>query len=494
MKPKRIYVWLLFGLILTSCQKGGEGKRSDDDKITRDGSAPIDLAEIKERGKLRAMTTYSATSYFLYRGEPKGYEYELLHRFAEHLDLDLEIIVSQDMDSMFNRLNEGRVDLVAHGLTITRERKNEVKFSDYLYTVKQVLVQRKPENWRSMTWSGIQSRLVTDPIELIGDTVSVRHNSSYFERLNNLMGEIGGEIVIDTLPGHLSTDEIIKMVVDGDIKYTIADDNIANINASYYPILNVEIPISFSQRIAWAVRPESDSLLHSINDWIGGMKKNTDYYVIYNKYFKNTRNFRRRVKSELYSLTGAKISPYDELIKKYADQIGWDWRLLASLVYQESRFKPHAESWASARGLMQIMPATAKELGVTNRADPEQSLRGGTKYLEQLSGNFSEVPDSLDRIKFTMAAFNCGLGHVLDAQRLAEKRGYDPNIWDDNVAKMVLALSYPKNYRDPVVYYGYVRGIEPYTYVKQIFERYGHYEKFISKWGSSEEISMNTRP
>jgi membrane-bound lytic murein transglycosylase F len=478
--------------LFTSCRQEDKSNDNHSEKKEKPRVKSIDLPEIKERGKLRAMTTYSATSYFLYRGEPKGYEYELLKRFADYLDLDLEIVVSQDIDSILNRLNDGNIDLVAHNLAITKDRKNEVKFSEYLYTVKQVLVQRKPENWRSMTWSGIQSKLVSDPFQLIGDTVSVRQNSSYFERLNNLMEEIGGEIFIDTLPGHLSTDEIIKMVVDGEIKYTISDDNIANINASYYPILDVQIPISFSQRIAWAVRPGSDSLLKAVNSWIDQMKKTTDYYVIYNKYFKNQRNFRKRVKSELYSITGEKISPYDALIQKYAESLGWDWRLLASLVYQESRFEPQAESWAEAQGLMQIMPATAEELGISDRADPEQSLSGGTKYLKQLSENFTDIPDSLERIKFTMAAFNCGLGHVLDAQRLAEKRGYDPNKWDDHVAEMILALSYPKNYRDPVVYYGYVRGVEPYTYVSQIFERFGHYEKFIAKDLGNEELSMNS--
>lgn len=484
--------FIFFGILAVACGSGPE--TADEMTVSERTSVPVDLNLIKERGSLRALMTYSATSYFLYRGEPMGYEYELLRRFADHLDLDLEIVITEDMDSMFHQLNSGEVDLIAHGLTITRDRKNEVSFSDYLYTVKQVLVQRKPENWRYMTWNAIQSQMISDPIELIGDTVAVRQNSSYFERLNNLMAEIGGEIIIDTLPGHLSTDEIIKMVVDGEIKYTIADDNLAGINASYYPALDVEVPISFSQRVAWAVRPDCDSLIGAINDWISGMKKKTEYYVIYNKYFKNTRNFRRRVKSDLYSLTGERISPYDELFKKYARSINWDWRLLASLVYQESRFEPQVQSWADAKGLMQIMPATAEELGIDDPNDPEQSLRGGTKYLDQLSRNFTDIPDSLERLKLTMAAFNCGLGHVLDARRLAEKRGLDPDIWEENVAEMILSLSYPKNYRDPVVYYGYVSGIEPYTYVNQIWERYGHYKKFISEDADPRELSMKSKP
>lgn len=486
MRELKFGFLLVFLIAFCSCSQevGSDDTLSTHDKTK---AKAITLKNIERRDTLRAMTTYSATSYFLYRGEPMGYEYELMKRFADYLDVELEIVVSNNIDSMFYYLNNGTVDLIAHGLTITQARKKEVAFSDYLYLVNQVLVQRKPENWRRMSWSSIQSHLISDPIELIGDTVSIRQNTSYLGRLQNLSEEIGGEILVDTLPGKFSTDEIIQLVVNGEIEYTIADNNLAAINASYYPILDIEVPISFSQRVGWAVSKNSEELLGAMNDWISGMKKESDYYVIYNKYFKNMRDFRRRVKSEFFSINNNRISEYDPLIQKYAEKIGWDWRLLASLVYQESRFMPRATSWADAEGLMQIMPATADELGVQDRSDPEQSLKGGTKYLEQLYGNFEEVPDSLDRIKFTMASFNAGLGHVQDARRLAEKRDLDPNVWNDNVAEMLLSLSYPKSFNDPVVRYGYVRGIEPYTYVSQIMERYGHYVQFIEK---DQQISL----
>lgn len=473
-------LWVVVPMLFFSCAEETAMVHENQQQIASNGLA-TNLEEITKRGTLRAMTTYSATSYFLYRGVPMGYEYELLERFADYLNVELEIVLSDNIDSMFYHLNKGEIDLIAHGLTITQERKEQVNFSDYLYLVNQVLVQKKPDNWRRMRWNTIESHLIQDPIELIGDTISVRVNSSYFARLKNLSEEIGGEIFIDTLPGKYSTDEIIQMVVNDEIKYTIADNNIAAINASYYPILDIEVPISFSQRIAWAVNKDADSLLSAMNAWVGGMKKETDYYVIYDKYFKNKRDFRRRVKSEFYSINNNRISVYDDLIQKYATKIGWDWRLLASIVYQESRFEPGASSWAEAEGLMQIMPATAVELEIDDRSDPEQSLRGGTRYLEQLYGSFDHVPDSLERMKFTMAAFNAGLGHVEDARRLAEKRGLDPNMWDENVADMILALSFPKNFNDPVVRYGYVRGIEPYTYISQIMERYGHYVRFIEE-------------
>jgi membrane-bound lytic murein transglycosylase F len=476
---RKYFVFLIsVFFVLNACDQKpqNEVKNADDQKIIQSDHT---LEKIKSEGKLTALTTYSGTSYFLYRGQPMGFEYELLKRFAEHLDVELEIVVSQNIDSLFSDLNSPEIDLVAHGITITSDRKEKVNFTDYLYLTHQVLVQRKPENWRQMKWSAIESELVHDAIELIGDTVSVRENSSYFRRLQNLSREIGGTIHIDTLPGHLSTDEIIKMVVDGEIKYTVADNNIANINASYYHILDIDVPISFSQRIAWAVHPGSPELLKEINSWLEDMKEEVDYYVIYNKYFKNRRNFRKRVQSDFYSLTNNRISQYDELIKENAETVGWDWRLLASQIYQESRFDPGASSWAGAGGLMQIMPSMAEDLGIENRMNPEQSIEGGTRYLKRLWDNFEAIEDSMQRIKFTLASYNCGYYHVLDARMLAEMNNLDPERWDDNVEEMILELSYPDNYNKEGIKYGYVRGIEPYTYVRQIFERYDHYRKFI---------------
>lgn len=469
-----IIITLFISLI--SCQTEKEQSTTNDSVQQK---SLRDLEDIKKDGTLKVLTTYSGTSYFLYRGQPMGFEYELLERFAEHLGVSLEIKVSDNIDSLLYQLNHGEVDLVAHGLTITSERKQIADFTDYLYLTHQVLVQKKPDDWRTMRWSAVERELIHDAIELIDDTVSVRSNSSYLQRLTNLSTEIGGKINIDTIQGNLSTDKIIKMVVDGEIKYTVADNNIASINASYYPVLDITVPISFSQRIGWAVRNNSPVFKKAINDWLKEMKKQTDYYVIYNKYFKNSRSFRKRVRSEFYSLNNNRISKYDPLIKESAEKIGWDWRMLSSLVYQESRFDPNAGSWAGAKGLMQIMPATAEELGVEDRMDPMDNVEGGTKYLTEIWNDYTEIPDSVQRLKFTMAAYNCGYYHVEDARRLAIVENLDPNVWDENVEQMILDLSYQETYTRPEVKYGYVRGIEPYTYVRQIFERYEHYKQFI---------------
>ncbi len=438
-----------------------------------------DLADIKADGVLRAITTYSSTSYFLYRGQPMGFEYELLQRFAETQGLELEILIAEDIDDLFDMLNRGEGDLVAHGMTITTPRRAVVAFTKPHFTTYQALVQRKPDNWQAMKVHNIKKQLVSDPLDLIGKTVHVRRQSSYYQRLQNLQEELGGEIDIDTVSGKLSTSDIIRLVAEGELDYTVADHNIAAINQAYYRNLDVDTRVSTQQRIAWAVRRNSPELKQMLDRWIEAEKRSAEYHVIYNKYFKNHRSFRRIAESDFFSKNSDRISHYDSLIQTYSQEMGWDWRLVSSLVYQESRFDPGEQSWAGARGLMQLMPATARELGVNNPLNPTENLRGGTRYLDQLYERWVGIPDSVQRIKFAMASYNCGYGHVLDAQRLAEKYDKDPLVWDDNVETYLLRLSDRHYFTDEVVRYGYARGHEPYHYVQDIFTRYDHYQKFI---------------
>lgn len=457
-------------LVLVSCQRNGGTSRP----------VKIDLPEIEQRGELKAITIYSATSYFIYKGRPMGYEYELLQRMADQLGLKLEMVIAQDIDKIIDMLNSGKGDIAAASLTITKARSERVAFTDYLITTRQVLVQRKPPDWRQMKLHEIDEALIRSPIDLIGKEVHVRKASSYHARLKNLSEEIGGDIIIVEVPGNVSTEKIISRVAEGEIDYTIADENIALINQAYYPILDVQTPVSFPQRIAWALRKTSPQLLEAVNQWIASMKDEVDYYVIYNKYFKNRRAFRERLQSEFFSISGSKISPYDDYIKQFSDTLGWDWRLLASQVYQESRFDPRSSSWAGATGLMQMLPATAREFGAGDIYDPFENLKAATNYLLWLQDYYKDIADDDQRLKFVLASYNCGVGHVEDARQLARKHGSKPDQWDGHVAKCVLLLSEEEYFNDPVVQYGYCRGEEPYNYVDEILDRYEHYKRLIN--------------
>ena len=475
-----IFVFFIFQGCSSDEEKKSQNKIVIENEIVK-SEIKIDLRQIIKKDTITAITQYNSTSYFIFKGKPMGYEYELLELFSKNLNVELNIIITDNLDTAISWLESGKGDIIAKALTITKERNNILNFSDYHTLTQQVLVQRKPENWRKMTLDNIGKQLVRDPINLINKKVHVKKSSPYFERLNNLSDEIGGDIDIISVSENMVTEDLIKMVADDEIDYTVADKNIALVNKTYYPILDIETEVSFSQRIAWAVRKSSPKLLKAINKWIQKMRKETDYYVIYNKYFKNKRAAKRRMKSEYFSVSGGKISKFDEIIKKYSANLDWDWRLLASQIYQESRFDPKTKSWAGAKGLMQMMPKTAKQFGITKLFDPEENIKAGTIYLKHISERFEHIAKPEEKIKFILASYNVGYNHVHDARRLAKKHGGDPNIWDENVSKYILLLSKPKYYNDEVVKFGYCRGTEPHNYVKEILKRHEQYKLFIKK-------------
>lgn len=213
------------------------------------------------------------------------------------------------------------------------------------------------------------------------------------------------------------------------------------------------------------------------NDSVNFSAINTD---IYENYFVVDYSF-DLTDSEYLRSFEVQISKYDDLIQAYADGIGWDWRLLAAMIYHESRFNPSAISHAGANGLMQIMPRTAENLGVEDSYDPDESIKGGTRYLKIVWDRFDEVENNTQRIKFCLAAYNAGYSHVVDAQRLAREYGLKSNVWDDNVENMILNLSHPEYYNNPLVRYGYVRGKETYNYVEKVFHQYDHYLQLSAK-------------
>jgi len=451
------------------------------------------LDKIKKRGKIVAITGYNAYSYFIYKGQPMGFEYELLNQFGDYLGVEAEIKVVKNITDMFKMLNNKKGDLIAFNLTVTNERSKKVAFTRFTNTTTQVLVQRRPKKWQNMTLDQINKLIITNPIDLEGKTVYVRSGSSYISRLKNLSDEIGGKINIKIANPDLSTENLIEMVSNGEIDYTISDENIAHLNQASFPDIDISTKISLPQKIAWAVRKQDHQLLDTLNFWIDNMLKNPVYYVIYNRYYENRNSFRRRSRSEFLSVNGSKISEYDSLLKVYAKKLNWDWRLLAAQIYEESQFNPEAKSWAGAVGLMQLMPNTAKQFGIENRADPKQSLKAGIKYLEWLNKYWGEkIEIQEERIKFVLASYNIGLGHIVDAQKLTEKYGGNPKKWNENVEFYLLQKSKKKFYDDEVVTYGYSSGIETVEYVKDVLGLYDHYKKFISSIKQSKKtIALN---
>lgn len=434
----------------------------------------VDLDGIQKRGKLIALTDNGSTSFYIYKGDSMGYEYELLDAFTKEIGLQLEMVVAKNMNDIFLQLNNGDVDIVAANLTITEDRLSVVNFTEPLLLTKQVLVQRKPNGWENMAPKELNAQLIRNTVDLNGKKIYVRKASSFYNRLINLSEEIGGKIDIMEAPGEYDTETLINKVANGEIDYTVADENVALSNQTYYSNIDVATAISFPQKIAWATRKQSPVLTEKLNEWIIKRKDSNANLAIYNKYFKTPKETDRGNTRKYISSGGGLSSEYDDLIKAYSKKIDWDWRLLASLIYQESHFSPTARSWAGANGLMQLMPGTAKRYGLdTIDATGEQSLKAGTDYLVDLEKYWRlYITDKEERIKFILASYNIGLGHVIDARNLAMNRGKNPNIWYNNVEYMILQKSNPMVYNDPIVKCGYCRGQETYIYVKEILNRY----------------------
>lgn len=467
------FLWLFF-LFLAGCRWS-----PDQPSFTTTPEVTIDLAQIRERGFLQAIVDNNSISYFIYRGQTMGFEYELLQNLARELNVELKIKVISGIERAIDLLNRGEADVIAFPLTITRDRTEYLAFTDAQFTTSQVLVQRKPANWRRMPPARVERLLIRDPVALIGKKVHVMNESSFKERLENLSQEIGGEIIVMEDSATAETESLIEKVANGEIEFTVTDQTLGMVNAIYYPDLDVSTVLSLPQQIAWAVRKNAPDLQTAINGWLSGIKESGRHKIVYNKYFNNPRSSHIRMTSVYSSRGGNKLSPYDEEIKREAKNLGWDWRLLASVIYQESNFRPNAESWAGAVGLMQLMPATAMEFGAIDRTNPHQSLRAGArylKYLDKLWGNY--VRDPSERIKFVLASYNAGLSHILDSRNLAIKYNRDPNKWDD-VEFFLRQKSNPKYYRDPVAVAGYCKCEEPVNYVKDILARWEEYKLVI---------------
>ena len=476
---------------------------ADDGPVEEAGFMPLDppidrdLQAIRERGSLTVLAPYNSTTYFLYRGEPMGYEYELLKTFALEHGLTLNIEVVKNQKTVFQRLNRGDGDLVAARIVPKEEDEDKVSFTNTLYRTDPALVQQKappdhanlPEPVKKDIESEpadmpspveIEARLITKPSQLAGETVMLPKRSAYRRTLMELADEISGDINVVEVGGKIDDEALINKVAKGDIEYTVVQDNLAELKEAYFTNIKIRPIVGRSHRVTWAVRKNSPQLLRVLNAWIQEKKNGALFDRMYKKYFIDRQGYKERAASEYLTHETGKLCAYDPLLKRYSAELSWDWRLLASQTFQESRFKPDARSWAGATGLLQLMPATAGEFGVRNSRDPEDNVRGAVRFLKWLTDHWSKkIKDKDESLKFILASYNTGAGHVEDAQRLAEKYGDNPERWED-VAYWLLQKSKVQYSTDPVVKYGFCRGIEPVTYVTLILERLEHYRKFVA--------------
>jgi membrane-bound lytic murein transglycosylase F len=438
----------------------------------------IDLGSIKKRGKLIAVTDFNSTDYFIYKGEPMGFNFDLLRSLSDHIGVDVEIITENDPEKAAEMLNKGKADLLAMELDSDALVSKELTFTEPIDETRLVLVQRKPDNWRSLGSGDLEGKLVRNTIQLAGKSVFVQVGTTGIDLLSTIVSQAGNSISLIEVP--YGQEQLIQHVADGEIDYTVCNENIAEVNSTYYPDIDVSTVVSFPHGFAWGVRKNnSDTLIKELNHWISAYKQTGSYRMLYTKYFRNL-NSSTIVRSDYYALSTGKVSPYDDMIRKYSAIINWDWRLLASLIYQESRFKSDVTSGAGAYGLMQVLPATGKNFGVDITSSPENNMKAGIRYINWLHSIFDPlITDEKERLNFILASYNAGPGHVLDAMKLADKNGMDPHKWNGSVEVWLQNKSQPKYYNDAVVKNGYFKGKESVAFVSQVIDRYEHYKNII---------------
>lgn len=433
-----------------------------------------DFPQILETDTLRVLTLNISTSYFIYRDEPMGYHYEMIRDFCKYHGLVPEIIVAGNMDALLRMLKDKSGDVIAYSVPLTNELKDSLIYCGLRQISHQVLVQRAER----------ADTLLTDVTELIGKKVVVVDHSKYHERISHLNEELGGGILIDPIVNDtIVTEDLIRMVSRGEIDYTVADDVLAMLNHTYFGNLNVDLPISFDQRASWVVRKDTPLLADSLNSWVNKRSSGASFGRIAKRYFEETKGYSDYERPSFREISGhGVISPFDSYFKECGEEFGIDWRLLASVSFQESNFEAEVKSWAGAGGLMGLMPSTAKAYGLEPDEvfDPEKNIRAGAEYLKKLLHIFRRIKNQEERIRMALAAYNGGIGHVNDAIALTRKFGGDDEIWEGSVERYLHLKRLERYYTDPVCKNGYFRADETIKYVREVMDRWEFYKKSLS--------------
>ena len=423
-----------------------------------------DMPDIRRRDLLRVLTRNSAATYYLWQGKLQGFDYELARKFATTSHIRMEMTVPPGRDDLITWLLEGRGDVIAASMTATDSRRAlGVAFSDPYNYVDEVLVARSDDP-------------VSSPEELAGRRIVLCRSSSQWETVSNLVHQ-GIPIDMVEAPEGMEPEELIAAVADGSYDLTVADSNIFDIEGMMRDNVQAALTLRKNVPIAFAVRAADTRLLGELNRFIRRTYRGLFYNMIKKRYFSNERRIRRRVPARTKE-TG-RISPWDDIVMKWSKRYGFDWRLMVAQMYYESKFNPRAVSPMGARGLMQVLPKTYRALGFRNVKLPENGIHAGIKYMSILRDRFEADVPATDRTWMAMASYNAGYGHVLDARRLAEQLGLNPNHWDDNVEKAMLLLRQSRYARR--ARFGYVRGDRPVKYVNEIKKLYNAYAETVPR-------------
>ena len=483
-------LFLLIVLGIASCSN-----TTSENTASKSDSLPSIAVQHDFPDTLVVGTIYSPSSFFILKGDTLGYDYERIKAFARENKMGVKFHVATSMKELISYLENNKVHVAAYEIPMTAEYKQQVIHCGEQNVKYQVLVQPQTKD------------TLTNVTQLIGRDVYVIHGSSYEARLRNLDSEIGGGIKIHAIDNDsLISDDLISMVASGRLPLTIVDSDIAEINKTYNDSINISLKVGFPQRASWAVGKDWKWLADTINVWANANSTIATARQVRERYFAMNTHHLDSMKalsdsvstiiemaknnagdvdySKIYRRGDGDISAYDRLFKKYAATAGVEWTVLAAIGYVESNFNPNAVSWAGARGLMQVMPGTARGNGFSEESlsDPEKSVYIASLVISKTDKFFqSYISNRAERLRFTLAAYNAGVGHVTDAMKLAQKYGKKPQVWYSNVEEAILWKMRPEFYNDPVCSFGYCRGTETLNYVRQVENAYRVFRAYEAK-------------
>lgn len=416
------------------------------------------LSSIIERGYVSVGTLYGPNSFYLKGSGVQvddfaGFEYELAKKYAQWLNVELKIVPSYNLDELFIKLNNGEVDFLAAGLSVTNKRLQRFRFAPSYQEATQKLVFKQGQPW---------PRKLAD----LSGKLMVAADSSYVENLELLQQTNPALTWLESKD--FDTEELLLKVLDEEINYTIIDSNILAINRRYYPEISIAFSISKSEPLAWMLSENSDdAMLASLVEFFGQVHHNGTLLALEDKYYGHIEEFNYVETRTFIKAVANKLPKYQSLFEKHGQEI--DWRLLAAISYQESHWRPHARSHTGVRGMMMLTLDTAKQMGIKSRLDVEQSIRGGAKYFKRMIDKMPDRIPSPDRMWFALASYNVGFGHLNDARIITEQQGGDPDRWVEVKTRLPL-LQQKKYYKK--TRYGYARGAEPVSYVENIRRYY----------------------
>jgi membrane-bound lytic murein transglycosylase F len=423
----------------------------------------VDLPGITKRGTLRVLTRNNAVSFYLYKGDRDGFDYELIKGFAKSQRLTLEVVLAPSYDALITMLQEGKGDVIAASFTATPTRAEQVAFTRPYLFVKELFVQRKG------------GPALTSLEQLKGRVVTVRPSSSYAEKLRPMAAQYG--FTLKDADEDLEVEDLLADVDEGAIDLTVADSHFFQAEALFRQELEAPLALSGTAEvpIAFAVRKENAKLQAALDAYVKKVYRGVDYNLLKRHCFES-RGALTEARELSTSVTG-QLSPFDPLIKRVSQQYGFDWRLMSAQAWRESKFDPKAKSFAGALGLFQVLPSTGKELGFTKLQDPEQGTQAGIKYMNQLVQRLEPSLPLDERVRFALAGYNAGFARVQDARRLAAELGLDPNTWKGNVEKAMGLMARPFYARR--VRTGFCRCQEPVDYVKHIENKYASFAQLV---------------